>query len=390
MAMTKSVLACTDDNNLSSLISAICRECSMVARFVKNGREIPDLINSLRSPLIILDSSLQEPCIIDILDLLSTIKCELPIIVLGDCEEKVLLSIKRIGEFKNLSVFVTEKAPFQAHSFLNIMNIIDRKSNFINDEIIATAIEKKQFKMFYQPKIAIKTNKMIGLESLVRWERPNHGLIAPDFFIPKAEESGLIIPLTYWIIRNVFNQYAAWKKGKIILKLAINLPSGILTDLIFPNELIKLTNEFHVNPKHICFEITEAAAMNQADIILEVLTRIRLKGFSLAIDDFGTGYSSLVELQRMPFTELKIDKSFVSDVTTNKLNLNIVRSVINLAKNMNLLTVAEGVETQVVFNKLNEIGCDIAQGYLISQPKSVDDFNLWYRNKIGPDGIYLG
>lgn len=385
--MKKTILACTNDSKLSAQIASICQESSLHVTFIKKGRDLATIQDSAQLTTILLDSNIEDPGIIDILYLLSSINCKIPIIISGDCDEKVLLSVKRIGRLKDLSVYALHLNHMTPKKLTEILEHIDQHSQVINSAVIAHALEKKQFEVYYQPKIDIRTNKLVGVEALLRWERPNHGMIYPDYFISIAEESGLITPMTYWVIREVFKQYVLWKKKKIVLNFAINLSAKVLTDVILPEELGKMIKEFKINPEHICFEITEAAAMHQPDIVLEVLTRIRLKGFSLSIDDFGTGYSSLVELQRLPFTELKIDKSFVSDIAYNQSNMHIVRSIISLGQNMNLSLVAEGVETIEAAEQLKEMGCDILQGYLYSKPLSVNNFINWYKEKIDVNGF---
>lgn len=386
----KSALICTKNNALAAIVTSLCQSCALEDIRIKNAKDISNIIENESFKLLILDTWLQEPSIIDLLYILSNLECEIPIMALGDCEEKVLLSIKRIGELKKLHIYTMKLDSLTTETFREILNVIDKKNDIINEEAIALALEKKQFIMHYQPKVALNTYKLQGAEALIRWQRPNHGLIQPDSFIPVVEKTDLIIPMTYWAIEEVFKQYAVWKRTGIRLKLAINLSAKILTDMILPDELSKLVKKYKVFPEDICFEITEAAAMHRPDIVLEVLTRIRLKVFSLAIDDFGTGYSSLVELQRLPFTELKIDKSFVSDIDYNISNMHIVKSIIGLGKNMNLTLIAEGVETKEAADKLLTMGCESMQGYLISRPLSENEFLKWCRNKINKNGVFTG
>lgn len=388
MTVKKNIIACTNDSDLTVLINSICKYGCLNVLFINNGRELPSAIDSSHITFILLDTRLKDPCVIDLLGLLANLNCEIPILIVGDCEEKILLSIHRIGISKGLSVHVMSLDSFNEKTFKETLDLINRNSEIINEEAITIGLEKKQFRMYYQPKIATLDRHLVGVEALIRWDRPQHGLTSPDLFIPQAEKSGLIIPMTYWVIKEVFRQYADWCKNNITVNIAINLSPKILTDLILPDELDKLSKEYQVDPHHICFEITEAAAMHWPDVVLEVLTRVRLIGFSLSIDDFGTGYSSLVELQRLPFTELKIDKSFVTELTENNANMHIVRSIINLGQNMGLSLVAEGVETKAAMDNLTNLGCDNVQGYLISRPLSATDFISWYKNKIDKNGFY--
>lgn len=277
--MINNALICTKNNGLATLVASVCQYCGFKDLCVKNAREISNILENESIKLIILDTALQEPCIIDVLYILSNLKCEIPIIALGECDDKILLSIKRIGELKKLYVYTMELNSFSEEAFCEILNLIDKKSQIINEEAITIALEKKQFFMHYQPKISLSTYKLVGVEALIRWQRPNHGLVQPDSFIPVAEKTGLIIPMTYWVIQDVFRQYSAWKRKGIQLKFAINLSPNILTNVILPDELGKLVKEYKICPEDICFEITEAAAMHWPDIVLEVLTRIRLKVF---------------------------------------------------------------------------------------------------------------
>lgn len=206
----------------------------------------------------------------------------------------------------------------------------------------------------------------------------------PDEFIPLTEESGLIEPLTNWVVNKVIQQCQIFHAKNKDLKFSINLSSFTLNDPVFPDELLKVTKLHKIPPQNICLEVTESGVSHKSEIILEVLTKIRMLGFSLSIDDFGTGYSSIVELQRLPFTELKVDKRFVLDLLEKNTEI-IVRSIIELGHNLDLVLVAEGVENQQIFDRLVELNCDIAQGYHIAKGLSIEDLEKWYTAHINED-----
>ncbi len=236
------------------------------------------------------------------------------------------------------------------------------------------AIEEQQFELHYQPKTRISTNKLIGAEVLGFWIHPVRGLIPPSIFIHDLEETGLIHKYTYWVIETVLQQTSHWDKLNNSLKIAINLSTQTLMD----PEFIKFLDELITSRdkgRKLIFEITENLFLSEYDRLSETLSHICHLGITLSIDDFGTGYSSLSRLKRLPVSELKIDRSFVMDMENDPDDEVIVHSTIELAHNLGLSVVAEGIESESVYNKLGEMGCDTAQGYYISKPLSVDEFS---------------
>ena len=202
----------------------------------------------------------------------------------------------------------------------------------------------------------------------MRWQRSAREVVAPGRFLPLAESSNLIKPLTLVVVRIAMAQMAAWAESGFRPVVALNLSGRLFDDLALPDELAALAAEFKVAPGQVVFEITETAAMADAAACLDVTARLRLKGFSLSIDDFGTGYSSLVQLYRMPFSELKIDRSFVADMAASEEARTIVRSIVELARNLSMTACAEGVENRETSDLLTGLGCARAQGYFFGRP----------------------
>ena len=217
------------------------------------------------------------------------------------------------------------------------------------------------------------SREVSSLESLVRWDRPGHGLVPPDEFIPLAEQTGLIESLTDYVLHAALKQIAQWRENGSSVAVAVNLAPQLLSDLDLPDRLSDLLAEYGVDGSALIVEVTESAAMTDAARTMDILTRLRLKGIELSMDDFGTGYSSLVELYRMPFSEMKIDKSFVIDVNRDKEAEVIVRSIVDLGHNLGLKVCAEGVETEEAMSFLRSIKCDLAQGYFLSKPLPPSD-----------------
>lgn len=234
---------------------------------------------------------------------------------------------------------------------------------------LRAAIEEEQLCLYYQPQIDLQTGGLVGVEALVRWNHPQRGLISPSHFIPLAEETGLIVPLGEWLVRQAGAQQKQWMAaGKYVGKIAINLSPRQLRQPDFAERLAHILEEIGLPPQYLELEITESSAMEHAGETVDMLTRLNQMGLSLAIDDFGTGYSSLAYLKRFPIQKLKIDRSFIHDIHTDQNDASIANSIIGLAHNMMLNVVAEGVENEQQADWLRKRGCDQAQGFLYAQP----------------------
>ncbi len=239
------------------------------------------------------------------------------------------------------------------------------------------AVEHNELRLFLQPKIALSSGKVIAAEALVRWQHPERGLVPPDSFIPFAEQTGFVRQLTQWMFGEAARQWAGLQQPGQPLRISVNLSTRDLLDLDFPTRLDELLAQHSVAPENFCLEITESAIMDDPLRAESTLKRLSERGFKLSIDDFGTGYSSLAYLKRLPVDELKIDKSFVMGMERDPDDAKIVRSTIDLAHNMGLSVVAEGVENAAIMALLREQGCDEAQGYYMSKPLPVDGFKAW-------------
>jgi diguanylate cyclase (GGDEF)-like protein/PAS domain S-box-containing protein len=232
-------------------------------------------------------------------------------------------------------------------------------------------LERKEFKVYYQPIINLNTGKLYGFESLVRWQHPQHGLISPAEFIPIAEETGLIIPLGEWILLESCQQLRAWQEKFTIaknLKISVNLSGKQLQNMNIIDTIDRVLNETKIGYHCLKVEITESMLMENLDLAYQILTKIKERNIQISIDDFGTGYSSLSYLHQFPINTIKIDQSFVSRIGDNGNNIEVVQAIITLAKNLNLEVIAEGIETEKQIKYLQYMGCKLGQGYLFSKP----------------------
>jgi EAL domain-containing protein (putative c-di-GMP-specific phosphodiesterase class I) len=241
------------------------------------------------------------------------------------------------------------------------------------------ALSEHRLHMLYQPKISLADGSLRRLEALVRWDDPQLGAIEPSRFVPMAERYGLIDQLTQWGLRTTLRQWLSWKAAGIDTNVAFNISALSLQRLDFPDLVERMCRALGVPTDRLVLELTEGATQPLIKL-MDTLTRFRIKGIGLAIDDFGTGYSSLMQLRQLPFTEVKIDRLFIEDAPASEDSRLIIKSVIDLAHGLGLTANAEGVETVEQLRMLKDLGCDVAQGYLIARPLDPDGLGEWQRH----------
>jgi len=244
--------------------------------------------------------------------------------------------------------------------------------------------------LHYQPKIDLTTGVITGAEALIRWTHPIRGAVSPADFIPVAEDCGLILPIGKWVLREACMQARAWvKAGLPIGSMAVNISALEFRDEGFLDGVFAILGETGLDPSFLELELTESVLMKRADFTASVLQSLRAKGIRLAVDDFGTGYSSLSYLTRFPLDALKIDQSFVRQISLETEDTSIVAAVISMGRSLKLRVIAEGVETQQEFAFLKAQHCDEAQGYYFSRPVSAKDFAVLLRTGIHERAISL-
>jgi EAL domain-containing protein (putative c-di-GMP-specific phosphodiesterase class I) len=229
------------------------------------------------------------------------------------------------------------------------------------------ALINHRLHMVYQPKVRLRDGALTRVEALVRWEDTEFGSVSPSRFVPLAEKHGLIEELTQWGLRTTLRQWLRWREQGIDTCVAFNISALSLDKLDFPDLVERMCRALDVPTDRLVVELTEGATQPLIKL-MDTLTRFRIKGIGLAIDDFGTGYSSLMQLRQLPFTEVKIDRFFVSDAVQSADSRLIVKTIIELAQGLGLTATAEGVETREQLRLLRELGCDVVQGFLIAQP----------------------
>lgn len=273
--------------------------------------------------------------------------------------DDLVITLNRAGQIKRQRDNKPDRSPF-------------------NFNELETALKQEQFIPFFQPKISVASGLVKGVEALARWQHPEHGLLSPLHFIPRIEGTSLMVPFTLSIVGHVLHQLVTWHRaGLSSITVSINLSAENLADPAFIDRLVGLTNAHGVAPESLIWEVTETMVMSNLSQCLANLTRLRLKGFGLAMDDYGIGYSSMQQLSRCPFTELKIDRTFVDGASERPNRRAILESLIEMGHRLDTITVAEGVETLLDWALLQELGCDVAQGYLIAKPMAPAELPNW-------------
>ena len=244
------------------------------------------------------------------------------------------------------------------------------------------AIENRELVLHYQPKATLVDGTVRGVEALVRWQHPERGLVPPDVFIPVAEHTGLIRPLTLFVVEEALQQCRRWREQGFELTVAVNVAMRNILDEEFPDELGRMLEKYGLPSSVLELELTETSVLADPPRAKEILQRLRDTGVSLAVDDFGTGYASLAYLSELPVDEIKIDRSFVMAMDREEQHARIVRSTIDLGRNLCLSVVAEGVESAEVWERLVELGCDSAQGYFLARPLPAAELTAWLDDRL--------
>lgn len=382
----KRIVIIDDEPDVVHLLHQICAAAGYAVESTATAADFHRLLIT-RPDFVLLDLLMPDIDGVELLRHLADEHIESAIILISGADPRVLQSVARLAVTKGLHVQGTLAKPFNPSELLRLLaqnpsEHIEYENGVIEtvqpDELFS-ALRENHLIAYFQPQVDLTTGYPISCEALVRWQHPNQGLIFPDRFIPVAEQSGIIGELTENIAAQTFRHCAALSAAGHKIRCSINVSALSLADIRFPDRLLTMLSSEKISPASVVVEITESRLYDNAAHAMDVLTRLRMKGIELSIDDFGTGYSNLRQLQLMPFNELKIDKGFIRNCETDKESESIVRSSIELGQRLGIRTVAEGVETRELAERLREWGCNIGQGFLYAKALPPDEFSLWLR-----------
>ena len=355
-----------------------------------DGHEALELLALLRLPpsLVIVDLEMPGMDGVEFIQQLQARNLHFPLIVASSRERSLLASVETMIEALGMHVLGALQKPLNQEKLLGALNSSgsnlslpqkDPHLPVVTEAELAEAIRNREVIAYYQPKVDIRTGMLKGVEALARWMHPQAGMIPPNHFIPLAESSGLIHELTLSMLEQAMAQAALWNERGLSLKVAVNLSPLSLDIPSFVQKVSDLLAQHALLAEQIVLEITESSVVANLGSALGTLARFRLKGFGLSIDDYGTGFSSMQQLARIPFTELKIDRSFVHGAHARQNLRVILQSALDMAKRLELVTVAEGIETIEDWRLLQDSGCILGQGYLIAKPMLPSELPIWLK-----------
>jgi EAL domain-containing protein (putative c-di-GMP-specific phosphodiesterase class I) len=355
----------------------------------ENGRHALEVLASSPKPDVILtDLEMPDMDGIELIRHIAEQRMAAALIVVSSRETSILSTVETMAQEHGLIVLGIAQKPL---SYDNLANLLARyrpgepaphlrdEAPAFNETDIRAALAEKQMVMHYQPKVTTHSGVMRGVEALVRWQHPTLGLIAPARFVPVAEEFGVIDELTDWVLETSLKQLRDWHARGLSITVAVNLSATSLSTPDLADRVAAATSRIGIEPKYLILEITETAVMSDLALSLGTLARLRLKGFGLSIDDFGTGFSSMQQLSRIPFTELKIDRSLVHGASEKPHLHVLLQSTIEMGKKLHLTTVAEGVENPSDWQLVRLLGCDVGQGFYAAKPMPGDALATWLK-----------
>jgi EAL domain-containing protein (putative c-di-GMP-specific phosphodiesterase class I)/FixJ family two-component response regulator len=394
------LLILDDDITVGQAIASTAERFGFAVAVTSSAKDFFDAVGQWEPSHAAIDLAMPEMDGVEVLRRLARLRSPVKVILMSGMGTKVLDSAHQSALEHGLEMSGILPKPFRAARLRALLlqdsapqerasagNGNSHATRSITSEDIEEGIRARHFVLHFQPKIRLPGREVTGFEALVRWQHPSYGLLFPDTFIPLAEQSATMSRLTHHIIEGGLH-WLAGLGNSTGLSLSLNLSARDLDDMVLAEHLQQACVARGVAPTDIVLEITETSTTRNPVETLDLLTRLRLKGFNLAMDDFGTGYSTLVQLARLPFSELKIDKSFVAQMRTSREARKIVESTTALSRKLGLTIVAEGVEDGPTLGLLEEAGCDFAQGYFISRPMPGDAVRPWLRRYAAHPSIH--
>lgn len=372
------LLVVDDEVDICDTIAEIAEARGFEVETISDPEMVADKLETFTPDVIMLDLMMPGTDGVELLRVLVDRVKHAKICLMSGSDSRVLNSARRLGSAHGLDVIDALEKPIDVQVLRDRLDQLSSDSNDTAASVdVAQALALGQLILYYQPVIEVATRRVKGAEALIRWAHPTRGILPPIEFLDEIVSEGLMQPMTEHVLNTAINQVAKWHHAGEDLTVSVNVTASSLLELSLPDRITEMCTAQQIPPEKLVLEVTETEAMRDVTRTMDVLLRMRIRNIGVSIDDFGTGHSSLRELQRMPFSEMKIDKSFVMDMVNNRDNTVIVNSIVDLAHNLGLKVVAEGVEDVRTWRMLAEKKCDFAQGFYMAKPMPAEDFNRW-------------
>lgn len=372
------LLVIDDEEDICETIGEIAQDRGFEVATISDPEKVAETLDAFKPDIIILDLMMPGTDGVELLRVLVDRVKNAKICLMSGSDTRVLNSARRLGSAHGLDVIAALEKPVNITTLRETLDQLAAGNNrAVVGADIAQALALGQLILYYQPVIEIATRRVKGAEALIRWAHPTRGVLPPAEFLDEIVKEGLMPPMTEHVLTTAVHQVARWHHAGEDLTVSVNVTASSLLELSLPDRITEMCGQHQVPPEKLVLEVTETEAMRDVTRTMDVLLRMRIRNIGVSIDDFGTGHSSLRELQRMPFSEMKIDKSFVMDMVNNRDCAVIVNSIIDLGHNLGLKVIAEGVEDIRTWRLLAEKSCDFAQGFYMAKPMPAEEFNRW-------------
>ncbi len=383
---TNRLLVVDDEEQICELIRDVAEPMGFEVETVTSVQQFKNVYDDFNPSAAIIDLNIGDADGVQVLQFLAGKGSHARVVLVSGADKKLLDATRHIGEDSELRMIGTLSKPImiddmEAMLFKCMLRLNERK---LDAGDLEKAINEGELTVHFQPIVSLSAGaaaEPISVEALVRWQHPERGLLYPDSFIAIADDGKLMVGLTDAVLLQVVEQAQVWRTAGIDVRIHVNLTCSVIDDPEFPERLSSLVRQFELEPSRLVLEFSERGSLLDILERLDILTRLRLKGFGVALDDFGTGQSSLVHLHKLPFSMLKIDRCFIDDMATSAKASVLVKSLIDLAHNLEMELCAEGVSDRDTLSKLSASGCDYAQGYIFSEaiPASeiVRNLHIW-------------
>ena len=371
------LLILDDDPGVLQYLGDVGRQCHYEVTFAGSWGELRETYAASDPSMLILDLRYGHGDAVEVLSFLQRHGCRAPIVLISGLDTRALETTRRIGLNQGLAIVGAIEKPI-LYEMLAPLLLAHRQPELAEwaDEL-RRGVDRGDITVFYQPKLSVADGRLVGFEALARWFHPTRGEIGPDTFIPLAEATGLIAPITDLVLDHAVATCACWAAAGHDLSVAVNLSATVLTRDGLVESLLRLLARHRLPVASLTLEITESIAIRNAVLAMEALSRLRMRGFTVALDDFGTGYSNLAALDRLPVNELKIDKGIIAAASTSRTSQIIVRAIADLARQLGLITVAEGVDRLEACHWLGSVGIEQVQGFAIARPMPSSELLSW-------------
>jgi EAL domain-containing protein (putative c-di-GMP-specific phosphodiesterase class I) len=364
------LLAVDDEQDFLELVVQLARDVGYHVRTAVNAEEFRERLTESEPSLVLLDLQIPDMDGVEALRMLARQHCTCGIVLASGMEQRVLTSARQLGESLGLKMLGTLQKPALLEDIESLLARHLAPSVQLSPMDLHEAIDQLQLKVYYQPWLRRSGQdwRVMGAEALVRWQHPRYGLLLPHDFLHLSDSPDLTSAIADFVLTDAIRQAGHWRAHGLDLCMAVNLAPRLVKDLEFPDRLARILHEHSVSASQLMLDVGEDAAQHDTELVMDIYTRLRVKGIGLSLDDFGVGTSSLTHLYKMPFSIVKIDRALIAQLPQSRSAATVVRAIIGLAHALSLEVCAEGVESALAFDLLDDTGCDLMQGDFIGKP----------------------